>query len=382
MRSVDLTYSGSIALYSLTIILSLICMQRAYKSKERKKQTTWLIMVIFILSIVGFFRFGVGIDYTIYYTVGDRIQRLDNIKSSWSYWGRLEASYGVLSYCFGKVGLPVTCVIGLYSLLTQIFMVEGIWYFKKYSNPVISLFLYTAYFYFRTFNMFRQSLSLAIIFFAIRYVEKKQYGRFVCFVILAAVFHKTALISLIMLVYFGNNKKKSLFFHTLFYYIIPAFVALSFEYLMGFVKYLPIFSAYVTDTDAFITFKNESLVSLGSLLLIIEVILYLSHRRYEKKEEKNGIYSRFFDKVIFCEVLYFILDNKMGNASRIILYFSVPSIIVLSAMCGKQGQLEKEKPERYRITIYQMFVVLYGLMMFVRIMLNNGYGQLPYSFWF
>ena len=65
--------------------------------------------------------------------------------------------------------------------------------------PYLSLLLFIGMgFYTSTLSMLRQAIAIAIVINGLPYIEKRQFGRFLCTVLLGASFHFTALIFLIL----------------------------------------------------------------------------------------------------------------------------------------------------------------------------------------
>ena len=358
-------------------------MNNAVKSKSKYKTRFWLLMTILIASAPGFFRYMVGLDYETYYLVGERIISTNTLEYALSCWGRLEPSFGLLVYYLGKVGASANVAIGLYAILTQFFMVVGIWKYRRDVNSTVAFFVYMSTFYFRTYNMFRQALAMSIILYGIHYLRDKKYLKFIICVIGATFIHRAAIISILMIWYFRPRKKGHKWINTLISYIIPIVMAVGFEYLMRLIQYIPIFSVYVTSTSIYMTFRNESIISLGTLLLIIEITLYIFHRLKYREYENQNLFESILDKAMLFQVIYFILDVIVGYAARIVLFYSVSSIISLSSLYNTKKSLAGIGHTKARkMTIYQIFIIAYCIAQFVRIMLNNGYGQLPLNFWY
>lgn len=386
IQSIELSNAASILLYVCMVLFSTLSMSFAHRSDRCQRKTDtrfWLLLTIIIISIPGVFRYYVGIDYANYFQVGERLRSFGNLERAMSYWGRLEGSYGFIVYYFDKVGLGSAAVIGFYCLLTQILMVFGIWNLRDKINPTAQMFVYMTYFYFRTYNMARQALSVAIILWGLKYIIDKKYIKFAITVVMATLFHRTAIIGIMMIWYFRPVKKKSRIFNFVICYVVPFAFVLMFEYLMNLVSRIPVFSVYVTDTLKYTTYNNESFFSLGTLLLIIEVVLYILHRNSYINDENEEFYIGILDKAMFCQVLSFILSMTAGNAARIILYYSFLSMLSLSNMINTKRYQEEGVSFSFRsVSYYQIFVIVYSVAMFIRTMANNGFGQLPYRFWY
>ena len=138
-----------------------------------------------------------------------------------------------------------------------------------------------------------------------------------------------------------------------------------------------------TDTEKYTTYKNESILSLGTLLVVVEIVLYILHRRRMISSYNRKFYESVLDKAMFCQVLYTFLTLRAGNAARIVFYFSVLSMMPLGYMFNTLNKTQFSlRNKNLTVTINQLFVIAYSLAMFIRIMANNGFGQLPYRFWY
>lgn len=386
MRTIELSVGSSICLYAIMVLVSTGSMAMAYRYDRTEKKysaRTWLLLTVIIISIPSFFRYYVGIDYANYYRVAERLMSYHSLSGAMSLGGRLESSYALLSYFFDRLGMGPGVLIGFYGLLTQIIMISGIWSLREKVNPTVQTFVYMTYFYFRTYNMARQALSVIIVYYGIHFLLNKKYWKFAICVLVATVFHRTSIISILMIWYFRPARNLKRITNLILCYFVPAVMAFAYEYFMSIVSRLPVFSVYVNDTLKYTTFTNESFLSLGTLLLIVEVFLYIQHRAMYKNEDNEEFYSGLLDKAMFCQVLSFALGMSAGNASRIVLYFSFPAMISLSHMFNTKSYDVDGIAFRFRATnIYQIFVVLYSIAMFLRIMINNGFGQLPFRFWY
>ena len=77
------------------------------------------------------------------------------------------------------------------------------------SNVKIFTILFMAFgYYFQSFNTVRYYLALAIALYAIPYVLKKEWGKFVFLILLGATFHKSLLVVLVLYVLASVDWKK------------------------------------------------------------------------------------------------------------------------------------------------------------------------------
>lgn len=380
MKTIVLSAPASIILYCVITTLPVFFITRAYKSQNKNNTKLYLFLTFIVMVIPAYFRYNVGLDYALHFKISDSIMSLNSLSQAVKYWGRLESSFGFIAFIFGKIGLHSGHVLGFYAFFTQLFMLMGIWGYRDKVPPMYLMLLYMSSFYYRSFNMFRQYLAISIIFFALKYLLENKKNVFVFFVIIASIFHKSALISIFMFLYFKQFKGRNKLIVNFLCYIVPIIMLFSINVLFTIVAKIPYLSMYITETDTYTSIKNEGIFTLGFLLLLIVCIVYIWYGKKINNECERNLRDSLLNKAMYCEVLYFILDHVVGFAARIIYYYSFFSILSISSIANRYHKSESSR--RFTLTYYQLFIIIYAFLLFIRIMANNGYGQLPYSFWF
>lgn len=204
---------------------------------------------------------------------------------------------------------------------------------KKYSiAPFLSLFLY----YCMTLpilGMNRQFIALGICLFSIRYIVERKAIFFFCGIILAMLFHKSALI--FSVVYFINKEwKRSVYFGIL---LIVTLIA-----ILGIVNKLPlgIFVMLGSDTagkmdvyaDKFLmgdVVVNPIYVVLGIMKRVVWILLLLVYPYYVRN--KNSYYVIIFNINVLSLVFYILFNNTMLQiiVSRGLVYFNIAEILII-----------------------------------------------------
>ena len=172
--------------YILTLLLSLL-LARAAQKKNKKK---YIVFAALVLTVVAGLRAqSVGIDTKNYAELFARIAE-----------GRLDLAYGL------ETSFKYVCVVLLgiwnnfnflyfvFALITNCFIFVRLWDFKDQISLPWATAIYFGVFYFMTFNIMRQFVAAAIIFYGTRYLVKKKYFKFLIFVAAAFLFHKSALL--------------------------------------------------------------------------------------------------------------------------------------------------------------------------------------------
>lgn len=389
MEHIELSNAASIILYILVGAVSVACMRRAEKfylvgesqqfSRETRsvivisKSSIYLILSVTTLALPAVFRYLVGIDYGTYLVHSERMANATSIYSAMSM-RNVEDSFAILSYLSGKLLGTSVGVFSFYALFTQIFMVLGIWNFKEKVSPSVALLVYYCTFYFRTYNIFRQALAVAIVFYSIGNLLNKKYTRFLVAVIIAGFFHTSAYISLLMLYYF-RLKDQYVGGRRLIEYLLPLLVLVFLEVAMDIVFSIPVFAKYATN---YRTITQGSILTVGTLLKASFWIVYFVSWRKKARNKNDAKYLELFTKFLICDAVVYILTFYIRFASRIGLYFSVPVAVAIASLIPKKWKYNGIR----EIPINILYVVAFCVLSFYSVMSSNGYGQLPYRFWY
>jgi hypothetical protein len=149
-------------------------------------------LILFSILFAGF-RYQIGNDYDSYVSMYKEIA-----KEPLSTY--VEPGFAYVCYFLSVIGIKVQGVFLLFSTLTLLLIAATL---KKHSiNPVFSflLFLLIPIYYFGVMDSIRQHFALSMVFYSVRFIIDKKFIKFLLLVLLAALFHKTALI--ILPVYF------------------------------------------------------------------------------------------------------------------------------------------------------------------------------------
>lgn len=310
-----------IFIFFLLIILS--------KLFSRKYTNNVCFIILFIFSAI---RFDVGWDFQTYYLLAKKFEYFkysifitesevllemnqlleDNL---WEYF-RMESLNKILykvSWFFKSPQL----LIALYSFLILFFIKKGLDYKKKKDYGIWLFFYSFPIFYFHSLSAIRQGLAISIIFFSYKYIENKKIIKFILCIVIAGLFHKTALLlGIIYFIPYLNFKKEIL----VFLFFISFFSEKFLKKIL--LLDLPLISEYKVYILKAIGKGGRVIFFLIILLYLgILIISYLDKKFYE--QNKNTIIYTCLGCFIYIALINFgHLGSRMSEYFIIfILYF-------------------------------------------------------------
>ncbi|HPF56966.1 MAG TPA: EpsG family protein, partial [Clostridiales bacterium] len=177
-----------------------------YKKPTKLKNGIYLTVTFGYMWLLSYFRFGIGFDYDSYATLLDlQKSRIDGGMSIFNLTGEgQEAGYVLIENICAKLNIGY---VTLYGILAAFMLLSAAVFIYRFSKNVwISTFIYvTLTFFYSTLNYMRQSLALAIAFWAFGFLYKKKdsikawilnFIPYALIILLAATMHKAALLML------------------------------------------------------------------------------------------------------------------------------------------------------------------------------------------
>lgn len=166
-------------------------LSRADRLRSCNRQQMWniglAVMIFLLLTGVSACRIAVGNDYWVYRFQFNLIMQDRHV----SYELGFRAIVWVLQTLFGYDNYLV--VFAFFSALTCFFMVKALYEQAEWFGFSIFL-LMTGGYYFSSLNSVRYYLVLAIAWCSMKYVLQKQYLKFIGWIVVAALFHKSVLL--------------------------------------------------------------------------------------------------------------------------------------------------------------------------------------------
>lgn len=338
------------------------------KNKDKKiRKIIYVILIILPLVLLSSFRGNVGTDtLRIYYPYF-----LKYIDGNTIYLGK---EYGFLY--FNKLCHNIFSDYSgfLFCIATLIWGCYYIELFKK-EELKTNLIIYYAglfcIFFAPSLNIMRQSIACSIIFIAYRFVIEKKKVAFFIAVVIATLFHSSAILFLPMyLIYcFVQGKNKSI--RTYIAIVLCVFIIFVFPIMFEKMSMISLFDKYTANYSGLLVSRarwNKLIIRVP--LYIGELITIYNHR----KKIKADSVMLFYIIAIVLEIISLFFGFYMEWAFRLAYYFSLAHIIYWGKMTM---YLTSKRKKQIMTMIVVLLFIFYFLLGHVRL----NYDQIiPYAF--
>lgn len=309
------------------------------KIKSNQKKIFEIVILIMLCVISGTRYYMGGSDYGIYKIVFDNIPNLEgfvnnftNLHENYRTFG-FENGYLFYNSLIKTLGFNFFGFTLINSIIFYVCLYKGLEKYTFNFNFVIIVFLYKLFFY-NTFISMRQSITMAIFFIALKYIEEKKPLKYFMLIALASLFHNAALI--LFPVYFINKleitRKKLIFLNIIF---LPT-LAVSFLNLPVMSLFEPVINFFENPTAIE---KAENLIngtpesSIGIFHTIEYFLIMLLIILYYKKIVKIDNHSKFIIKMFLILLPIFTLFRGYESLTRVKDYFTLTYPILLGYIC-------------------------------------------------
>lgn len=327
---------------------------------QRFEKIVSLLFLTMLWLLTAFRGNSIGNDTVTYIRYFERINN-DGINPIYS----IELGFQWLIYFISRFTDNPHVFIVIISTLLYIML--GYIIYKNSKDLLISCFL-SFFLCFGAFcNIIRQSLAMMICFIGYTYLKAGKIKQFVLFVLLSSIFHKSALIVLLLLLFKYIPKSKMFFWGISAIAILLSHtsVLLNLSHFLG-DEYTGYFNSQYANSGQLGTF-----LSLIKCVLIYLIIRISDNKNSQISEKEYGIMyaNTFFMFFFFC------CGFTVSLISRLADYFILYSILdVPSAM-----QANNSKKCRILFVFLFVYVIVHFLaVQFFRPEWNHLY---PYEFW-
>lgn len=252
-------------------------------------------------------------------------------------------------------------VFGFFAFFTILLFMASM--YKQADSFGFSFFLFMAFgYYFQSFNTVRYYLALAIALYAIPYVLRKEWLKFIFLVLLGATFHKSLLV-VIPLYYLASVTWKK------WQLAIMALFCTTFFFLQDFYLKVVVF-LYPTYEDTEYLEGGTSYVNILRCLGVLVLALLYYHKAV-KGNRRNSFY-------FYCNLgalVMYVCCSFLPIISRIGYYLTITHIFFIPALLE---QIENKKLKK----LFTLGVVLAGILYFALFMKRagaDGLRILPYE---
>jgi len=243
---------------------------------------------------------------------------------------------------------------------------------RRYSyKPLITLIFFFLYYYFTSINILRQFISIAIIYYwAIPFVINRVRNKFFIVVVIAGLFHFTAI--LFAPVYYLVNKELSI--KTYFLIWIGSVTLLVIDpmvYLSNISSVMEFIASFDANQKVNVYYSNIERIFIEksyNRLILFNLFLLFFYYRYRKHFEKGGTFLMFFN-IYFIGIVFRNVFHKFLALPRIAYYFEFALIFLLAN--------EFKKKNNFWVKAFLIIISL--LLAYLRFIVNNENGI--FSLW-
>ena len=199
-----LSASESTILYIFVGIMCVL-LAGAICSCRKNIAKSLVFLIVLILSLLAGFRAeNVGMDTVTYNKLFNLI--LDG-KMNEALWSMREGTFLYISEALLKIFKTPQALFIIYALITNGLIIARFYTLRDKASLPVMVFAYISTQYFFTFNIMRQFVTVAIVFYATKFLFNKEYFRYVLCCIVSMSFHITGILGLVILVlyYFIYN---------------------------------------------------------------------------------------------------------------------------------------------------------------------------------
>ena len=317
------------------------------KLSESNQKKIWLISLISLLLILGT-RYYIGGDYFGYMNLYNKM----DTKNFFYSFGMMEFLYYSIILICNKLGLGYYFV-NLLVMFIVIFFFQ--YYAKEFKNPFFVLIIALPILFIPiSINFTRQAIAISIFLFSIKYLLKRDFRRYLFYVIIASLFHKFAIIYIFFYLIYEKNLKEKLKY--IFGLMLLVFLICLFAYYLK-DNFLSIWIDKFIWHFKFYSNANYPILPKGTIFRLGMInlsffILYYFKDFFKEYEEYRLWFSTGIISIMIIP-FYFFYPLMVD---RVIIFF-VPIIIFVF---GNIILLEKHK-KIFSVNLLSLFFLIYFL---------------------
>ena len=283
----------------------------------------------------------------------------------------MEPGYHFLAWIFYKLGVPFWPFFIILKLFTFYLLIGFI---QKYSGNnrffAITFFLFIFGLYLFIDNPMRNVVAICISYYSYKFLEEKRWSRFFLFILLAVMFHISAILLLLICPFYPIKTSNMKLF--LLFLLFNIFIIISYEFLIlkivGAFSFIPIIEAkvlhYFIDGSGL---ENNRLLSLGFIIQFIFFLLVLYKRR-QIESLPNG--SLIFWGTV-CYIFLYRVAAIVPIFYRLQLYMSIFYTVGVSHVLVLLVKKSNKFAYATFLTCY-LFYMTYAL-------ITSSYKYIPYT---
>lgn len=315
-------------------------------------------LLFVLLFLVAFCRYELGNDYKRYLEFFRLISKNQYVPTEPGF----NAAVRVMQFLFGSE--TYLSIFAFCAAFTIALMLKALYDLSE--SFAFSFFLFMSFgYFFYSMNSVRYYMAASLAFVSMKYVLKRQYGKFLLLILLAASFHKSALVA--VFVYFLANRSYKKWQYALFVSLMASALVLEEFYLKIILVFYP-------------TYENSELLdggtSVTNILRCGAVLLF--SLLYYKDAVRDNVQIRFYHHLNLTAFLLYTCCSFLPEISRIGYYMTAGHIFLIPMIVNRIPDERKKK--MWKLVIAAAAVLYFAAFLY------KAYDPLikllPYRTWF
>lgn len=340
----------------LTVFLTLpIIYCFSTKAGKNKNKLFFIFATLLLTLFYGLRGSKVGGDTSTYIQMflSDGNQSFSEMWSS--VWRQKGPFYVVLEWLFYRI----TPSPQAWLIATSFFFFSSLSYllYKNSNSPLFSLIIYFAIF--GTFQMtgIRQSMAMAMLFFAYQKIKNNKFVSFIVILLVAFLFHKTSIVFL-PFYFFARRKIRDYDIIILLFFLVPIYIFR--------VQIFNLVKSY-TSYDSFDVLNHSEPLNFSIMIYSFTLMSFLAYSSFANKNNKspsNNVSIKNLSALtnsmyLACIIMPLVAVN--GSLRRVVIYFAIFSIISVPAFFERLFSKDEKKIFTFAFTIILIAIMFKGI---------------------
>lgn len=338
------------------------CKGKFYKGKLN--EYCYLFLFILPVAFLTALRADtVGIDTRAYIEIFQFVKEHNSFLHMFHFY--IEKGYYFINMVVAAIVGKPWALFFLLQFINIIFVIKALRKVNVKVSFAIGIFIFYMCYLQLSFNAIRQSISICIILYAYSYILKNDFKRYLMWIFVASVFHKTAIFCILLWIFktnekiIGNIKRTCLYLYYTLIFISPIWVGIMVKAVEFLCKHLQVFESYLE-----IDYKPD----FGFLLYIIPPLIIISIfrgnivRKYPK--------FMFYYRLLFLQIPLQFLGCYMEYVDRLALYASIVQVILVPVTITSIDDKRTKKIAKGAFIIWYIF---YYAIMYIFLNANETY---------
>lgn len=352
----------------LILLLAIILYDSNYKNKKLYSRVYLCITFISLLIVSGCRGLSIGTDTNMYVRAFNAVKSIQDMFVY--YVDRFEVGYRFFNVMIKQLSDNPHLLLFFSSVL--ILLMTYYFFYKESKYPWMSLLMFVGLMYYsNSMCLLRQYLAIGFVFLAIVCLEKQKRFKFLGLVILASLFHSSAIITILlyplMKIEFTNSNRRII--------IAVALISTLFanQLINLVIRIVPKYTSYLTSDKYYL--ENQ----IGTILKAILQFLFFVFVNYSYKRNYENNKSSILKIGYYCSLLSCVISFVSINGAildRMAVYFSIINCITIPNMIFTFKSINNRR-------LFVVILIIICLSYYIIILVYRPYwsGIIPYVFW-